>query len=637
MCGIVGQARSDGRPVDEALLAGMCEALEHRGPDSRGIHCDAGVGLGIQRLRVIDLQTGDQPIYNEDRSVVVVLNGEIYNYQELRRELQSKGHNFRTNGDTEVIVHLYEEEGVDCVRRLHGMFGFALWDNREQRLVLARDRIGKKPLLYSERDGVISFASEMTSLLQDREIPREVNPEAIDAFLAFNFVPSPISIFRSVRKLPPATTLVWQAGKTELSRYWRLSYQPKQQIGDVRDTYEEIRSRLTEAVRRRLISDVPLGAFLSGGVDSSAVVAAMAQLSSHPVKTFSVGFEEQEFSELPRARLIAERYGTDHHELIVEPKVLELIPRIVRHYGEPFADTSSVPSFLVSEAARQHVTVALNGDGGDENFGGYHHYVANLTIDRFSAIPGPLRKAIGALGAATRERGRPRKPLNRARRFAKQLAMNGSERHQRQMMHRFRGDLYSEEFRARLGSSHPEEYLISTWNEASGTELLDLMLEVDVNNVLPDMLCTKIDIATMAYGLEARSPLLDHELMEFAATLPVDLKIKGTETKVAFREALRPWVPNEILDGAKSGFGMPVVTEWFRDSLRGWVEDVLLDPRATERGYFDERAVRRLIEDHAARRADNDQAMWSMVMLEMWHREFVDQAPRAHEHTRLVS
>jgi asparagine synthase (glutamine-hydrolysing) len=631
MCGIAGQARCDGRAVDQALLERMCEALKHRGPDSRGIHRENGVGLSIQRLAVIDLKSGDQPIYNEDRSVAVVLNGEIYNFQELRRELEAKGHSFRTQGDTEVIAHLYEEDGVDCVRRLHGMFAFAIWDASNKRLCLARDRLGKKPLLYAQRGEALSFASEMASLLQDPEVPREVDPEAIDAFLAFQYIPAPLTAFTSVRKLPPATTMVWQGGQVELSRYWNLTYRPKQKVKDVRDTYEQIREHVMEAVRRRLISDVPLGAFLSGGVDSSAVVAAMAQLSSQPVKTYSIGFEDSAFNELPRARKIAERYATDHHELIVEPKALELIPKIVHHYGEPFGDTSSVPSFLVSDAASQHVTVALNGDGGDENFGGYHHYVANLTIERFAAIPRPLRKAIGAMGAATREQGPPRKLLNRARRFAKQLAMSGSERHQHQMSHQFRERIYSDQFRQVVSDYTPLELLAQSWRDGSGTDLVDLMLEVDVNTILPDDLLPKIDIATMAYGLEARSPLLDHELMEFAATLPTELKIRGTETKVAFREALRPWVPSEILDGPKGGFNLPVVTSWFRGHLRGWVEDILLDRRAIDRGYFRESAIRQLIEEHGSGKADNSQALWQLVMLEMWHREFVDQAPRAQE------
>ena len=395
MCGIAGQARSDGHAIDAALLERMCAAIEHRGPDSRGTHCQGGVGLGIQRLAVIDLQTGDQPIYNEDRSVAVVLNGEIYNFQDLREDLQRRGHRFKTQGDTEVIAHLYEEEGIDCVKRLHGMFAFALWDQPRRRLLLARDRIGKKPLLYALRPGTISFASEMGSLIQDPEISREIDFQALDAYLALQYVPVPQSAFRSVHKLPPGTTLCWEGGDPKIERYWRLTYEPKRQVADRREVEEEIREQIRRAVKRRMISDVPLGAFLSGGVDSSAVVAAMAQQSSEPVKTFSIGFEDQDVSELPRARLMAERYATDHHEFIIKPDVLELIPQIVRHYGEPFADTSSVPSFCVSRMARELVTVALNGDGGDENFAGYHSYVANMRLARTGRVPLSLRRSRG--------------------------------------------------------------------------------------------------------------------------------------------------------------------------------------------------------------------------------------------------
>ena len=433
MCGIAGQVRNDGAGVSGALIERMCDAIHHRGPDSHGQHVEGGAGIGIARLRVIDLETGDQPIYNEDRSLAVVLNGEIYNYRELRRELIERGHTFETKGDTEVIVHLYEEEGPDCVKRLHGMFAFALWDERRKRLLVARDRIGKKPLLYAQRPGALSFASEVGALLQDSEIPREVDFRAIDAYLAYGYVPAPMSAFRAVRKLPPGSLMLWQDGELEIRRYWQLRYEPKSPPRDGSELHEEIRARLLDAVRKRMISDVPLGAFLSGGIDSSAVVAAMAQLSSEPVRTFSIGFEDEAFSELPRAREVAERYGTDHHEYVIEPKALDLIPAIVRHYGEPFADTSSVPSFAVSELARRHVTVALNGDGGDESFAGYHRYQSALAVARGDRIPGPLRRAAGRAGAASPEHGEPRAVKNRARRLAKQLAMSPRERHALQM------------------------------------------------------------------------------------------------------------------------------------------------------------------------------------------------------------
>ena len=377
----------------------MCAAIEHRGPDARGVHVEGGVGLGIQRLRVIDLQTGDQPIFNEDRSIVVVLNGEIYNFQALREALRRRGHRFTTQSDTEVIVHLYEERGRDCVSALHGMFAFALWDGRRRELLLARDRLGKKPLFYSHARGKLSFASELPALLEDDEIPRALNHRALDCYYAYEYVPAPWSAFDAIAKLPPATTLTFREGRTSIERYWRLDYSRKRMVGSMVELHEEIRDRLQAAVRRRLVADVPLGAFLSGGIDSSAVVAAMARTTTD-IKTFSIGFEDTAFNELPHARRVAEQFATDHHEFMVMPSAIEILPELVRHYGEPFADASAIPSFYLSRLARQHVTVALNGDGGDEAFAGYNRYAANAYAARLDRLPLALRRLVAA-GAAT--------------------------------------------------------------------------------------------------------------------------------------------------------------------------------------------------------------------------------------------
>jgi len=403
MCGIAGQARADGSRPAPALLERTCGAMEHRGPDSLGVHRDDGVGLGIRRLAVIDLVSGDQPIFNEDGSVAVVLNGEIYNHGELRERLRAQGHRFASQGDTEVIAHLYEEHGERFVEHLIGMFAVAVWDARRRRLVLVRDRLGKKPLFYAERDGVLSFASELQSLLQDETIPRTPDHGALDLYLALRYVPAPHSAFAAVRKLPPASRLVHERGRTRIERYWRLDYVPKRTVADERELDEELRERLRTAVRRRLISDVPLGAFLSGGVDSAAVVAAMAELSSEPVKTFSIGFDSERLNELLLARLVAERFGTEHHELMVEPSAIELLPQIVRHHGEPFADATAIPTFALSQVTRRHVTVALNGDGGDEIFGGYTRYVANLASARPQRLPRGVRRAGAAAGAPRRD------------------------------------------------------------------------------------------------------------------------------------------------------------------------------------------------------------------------------------------
>jgi asparagine synthase (glutamine-hydrolysing) len=622
MCGIVGQLRPAGRPVDPAVPDAMCAGLEHRGPDSRGIHREDGVWIGIQRLRVIDLHTGDQPIYNEDRSVVVVMNGEIYNYRELRRELRARGHRFGTDGDTEVIVHLYEEHGEDCVRHLHGMFAFALWDRRKQQLLLARDRVGKKPLLYALRDGGISFGSEMQALLQDPEIPREVDHEAVDAYLGLGYVPAPMSALRAVRKLPPAHTLVLHAGRVRMQRYWSLDYSRKRDL-PVEQWGELIREQLLAATRRRMIADVPLGAFLSGGIDSSAVVAAMAQVSTEPVRTFSIGFDHAGFDELPHARRVADQFGTIHEEFQVRADAIGIVPRIVRHYGDPFADSSAIPSFYLAEMTRRHVTVALNGDGGDESFGGYTRYVSNAMASRLERLPLALRHGIGALGARVPPSGEITSARNKARRLAAGLGLDAPARYMRYISWfdaAERASIYTPEFAAGLGAG-PGAVISGAWARTSGAHVIDQMLEVDVSTYLVDDLIAKIDIATMAHALEARSPLLDHQMMELAATIPADLKVRGREKKWILREALRSWLPDDLLDRPKQGFSVPL-SNWLRTDLRSWAREILLDREAVERGYFRRDAVEGLLQRHAAGADEDADRIWALAMLELWHKEF---------------
>ena len=631
MCGIVGKVAPSGSgPLDRRVLERMCLALQHRGPDSRGLFVEREVGLGIQRLRVVDLVTGDQPIASEDGSVVVVLNGEIYNFQELREQLRRQGHRFATQGDTEVIVHLYEEYGEDCVRRLHGMFAFALWDKRRRRLLLARDRIGKKPLFYAFGPNGLTFASELRALIEDETVPRELDAGAIDCFLAYGYVPSPLSIFSAVRKLPPAHTLVLEHGLASLDRYWRLDYSRKLEVKDPRELHEPIRGLLRTATRRRLVSDVPLGAFLSGGIDSSAVVAAMSEASSAPVKTFSIGFDSEAFDELGYARRIAGLFGTDHHEFVVRPDAIAMVPKIVRHFGEPFADASAIPSFYLAELTRSKVTVALNGDGGDESFGGYTRYVANRLAARLDRLPANLRR--GAAARAMRLGGGEVTSIgNKARRLMGGLPLHPAARYGRYVSwfdDTKRAWLYTEAF-ARLAHDSPAPHAIAEpWKHASGEDVLDVMLEVDVTTYLPGDLIPKIDIATMAYALEARSPLLDHELMEFAASIPAELKVHRREKKWIFREAMRGWLPDEILDRPKQGFSVPV-GQWFRNELHGLVRDVLLDPGSLARGYFRPEAVQSLIDRQAAGADEETKPVWALFMLELWQREFVDQSHAA--------
>ncbi len=566
MCGIVGQVRADGGRVDPNLLARMCAALEHRGPDSRGICVGAGAGLGIQRLRVIDLESGDQPIFNEDRSVAVVLNGEIYNFRDLRDRLRRSGHRFATRSDTEVIAHLYEEDGPDCVGSLHGMFAFALWDERNRRLVLATDRVGKKPLFYAAESNRLTFASELAALLADEEIPRALDYTALDAYLAFRWVPSPRTAFRGISKLPPASVLVHEESQSTVWKYWRLDYSRKLDTSDEREVALELRDQIRRAVRRRMIADVPLGAFLSGGIDSSAVVAAMAEASGEPVRTFSIGFTSDRYDELPNARLVAKHFGTDHEELVVDPKAIDVIPKIVRHHGEPFADPSAIPSFYVAEMARRRVTVALNGDGGDESFAGYTRYVSNLALHRARAMPLPVRRLLGILGQGVPPTGRIDSWRSRAHRAAQALALDPADQHTAYLTHLNglqRDELYTPEFRQLVGDSIVPDVIGKPWRESTARYPLDRMLDVDICTYLPDDLLAKMDTATMAHSLEARSPFLDHELMQFAAALPPRLKLRGAQKKVVLRAALRGWVPDEILDAPKQGFTVPL-DEWFR-------------------------------------------------------------------------
>ncbi|MDX6475821.1 MAG: hypothetical protein QOH95_1332 [Gaiellaceae bacterium] len=626
MCGIAGKVSRNGN-VDVGLVERMCACIEHRGPDSRGTFSDEGVCLGIQRLRIIDLETGDQPIFNEDESVVVVLNGEIYNYRELRDELTGRGHRFSTRTDTEVIVHLYEELGESCVERLRGMFAFALWDRRRRRLLLARDRIGKKPLFYALRGGELSFASEARAILQDPSVDRSVNYDAIDSFLHFQYVPHPLSAFAALRKLPPAHTLVWQDGEVSTQRYWKLSYRPTGAVATEAEAHELIREQLLEATRLRLRSDVPLGAFLSGGVDSSAVVAAMAKESTERVKTFSIGFDVQAYDETRYAREVAELYDTEHHELRVAPHAMEMLPKLVWHYGEPFADSSAVPSFYLAELTRRHVTVALNGDGGDENFAGYTRYVGNGLANRAGGLPLPVRRLLHGVAGAVGPDSRENSFRSRADRMARALLMQPWERYAKWMAYfdeAERAQLYTPEFRAQLGPVRTAPTLIrDAWLASDATDGVNRMLDVDVETYLPGDLLVKMDIASMAHSLEVRSPLLDHVFMEQMAGLPGSWKLQGRTTKKLFKDAIRPWIPSHILDRPKWGFGVPI-GHWLRNEISELPGEILLDPRAVERGMFRPEAVRALIDDHIAGTRDNAYKLWALIQLELWLRTFVD-------------
>jgi asparagine synthase (glutamine-hydrolysing) len=627
MCGIAGKVTIDTK-VEEGLLERMCAAIRHRGPDAFGAWVHDNVGLGIQRLRVIDIATGDQPIFNEDRSVVVVLNGEIYNFQTLRSQLVQRGHTFRTHSDTEVIVHLYEEQSVDCVKLLTGMFSFALWDTKRQQLLIARDRVGEKPLFYAYRDGMLTFGSEIAAVLQDRTIPRELDHEALDCYYAYQYIPAPWSAFAAVRKLNSGSRLIWRAGRVVEERYWALEYGPKRVVNDVRELHDEIRATLSNAVADRMVADVPLGIFLSGGIDSSAVLAAAARNTSERLKTFSIGFADEAYNELPAARELATMYATDHHEYVVEPDAIHLLPRIARQYGEPFADSSAIPTFYLAELSRRHVTVALTGDGGDESFGGYQRYANNLIASRVDRIPIGARRLMDAVARRIPD-GRRRDSIgNRVKRYSQFLALSSMQRYAADMSY-FpeweRQALYTPEYRAQLRESRAPEVISDPWSGASRFGLVDSMLATDVVTYLPGDLLVKVDIATMAHSLEARAPLLDPTLMELAARLPGDLKVQGAHKKVVLRDALTEWLPRSVLDRPKQGFAVPLA-RWFREELRDHAREVLLDERTDRRGYFRRDYLERMLERHSSGQEDNSYRIWAIMVSEIWHREFVDRA-----------
>src|SRR5687767_10735018 len=575
MCGIVGIVRNDSKPVDEALLSRMSNAIRHRGPDDDGFYVNEGVGLGMRRLSIIDIKSGHQPIHNQDRSAWIVFNGEIYNYLELREKLEKLGHRFYTNSDTEAIIHAYDQYGADCPKHLRGMFAFAIWDERTQELFLARDRVGKKPLLYALVNGQLIFGSEFTALLLHPDISREVNLEAIHYYLSFMCVPAPLTAFKAIKKLEPGHTLCWRNGEIKLDRYWQPDFSHKLNISE-EEAGERALEVLRDAVRVRLMSEVPLGAFLSGGIDSSAVVALMSEVSSEPIKTFSIGFEEQDFSELHHARRVAEHVGADHHEFIVRPDALEVLPTLVEHYGEPYADSSAIPTYYVARETRRHVTVALNGDGGDESFAGYERYAAMRIAEGYHRIPAVLRKAfvefpVGLIPASELKRSRVRD----GKRFLSAASLPRVERYFRWSSafdQESKNGLYSEEFARETKAQRASRFIDPWFINANGAGLLDATLLADTMTYLPNDLLVKVDIATMAVSLEARSPFLDHHVIEFAASLPEHFKLRGLTKKYLLKRVLRQLLPAENLDRRKMGFGVPI-GHWFRGSLQGFVRE----------------------------------------------------------------
>jgi asparagine synthase (glutamine-hydrolysing) len=632
MCGITGQVNQDEkRPVDRHVLARMNEAIRHRGPDSGGFYFNGGVGLAARRLAVIDLRTGQQPVSNEDGSVRLVFNGEIYNYRDLRASLEKNGHRFQTDSDTETIVHLYEEHGENCVEFLRGMFAFALWDESRHRLLLVRDRFGKKPLYYAMHDGAFLFGSEIKSLLQYPDLPREIDLSAIDHYLTLQYVPDPFTAFVGIRKLPPGHRLLWEEGRIEVERYWRLSYEPKLTTAAV-ELEEELRTRLEEAVRLRLVSDVPLGVHLSGGIDSSIVAAFTSRLSNRPVKTFSIGFEEQHFNELPYARAVAQRYRTEHHEFLLRAADLpDMIGKLVRCFDEPFADPSAVPVYMLAQKTREHVTVALNGDGGDELFAGYVRYGLDGYADIYGRLPSAVTQTVvpALLSMVPQALSRPgeknigaglRKLAQAVRTTPKANVLRwGSYFTDTMKTQLWKQDLCAE---LRRRNRPTVEWLSDIFDDEAASSRLDRTLSVDTRSYLPGDLLVKADRMTMAHSLEARSPFLDHELQAWAARLPEHLKLNGRVHKCLLKAACAPLLPEAILKRGKQGFGIPL-SAWLQGPLEKTVREQLLDPQAKTHEYFERDTIGRLFDEHTHRTANHANRLWALVIFEVWLRGYI--------------
>jgi asparagine synthase (glutamine-hydrolysing) len=627
MCGIAGFAGRDHElwsPGSDKwnraaeMLGGMCAAIRHRGPDDEGTFLEAGVGLGMRRLSIVDVATGQQPIHNEDRTIWVVFNGEIYNYRSLRSDLESRGHRFYTQSDTETIVHAYEEWGLDAFVRLRGMFGIAVWDTRDRSLILARDRVGIKPLYYADHGGRLYFGSEVKSLLAAGDFQTAVDPGALDHYLSFLYTPADRSIFTGIRKLPPGHVLRWHQGNVTTRQYWQLPVEQDARITE-RGAVEQLRVVLQDAVSSHLMSEVPLGAFLSGGVDSSVVVGMMAQATSK-VQTFSIGFDDPAYDELGYARAVAQHFGTDHHEFVVRPDALAILDSLISHFDEPFADSSAIPTWYVSELARKHVTVVLSGDGGDELFGGYDRYFPHPRVASFDRWSPPGTRALASAVWPWLPHG------VKGKNFLRRVARDEQGRYLDEIGY-FQPDekqaLLTSEVRRQIGSSDAMGEAGERFARLSTLPWHGQMMHFDFETYLPGDILTKVDRMSMAHSIESRVPLLDNEVVDFAAQLPTDLKIRDGRRKHVLKEAAAALLPREILDRRKRGFEVPL-GGWFRGGVRELFSDVLLSSDARQRGYFDPRFVTRLVDEHVTGRREHTLRLWSLVVFELWHRQYMD-------------
>ncbi|MFP6620200.1 MAG: asparagine synthase (glutamine-hydrolyzing) [Pirellulaceae bacterium] len=639
MCGIAGSVWT--RPelaISQDVLGKMMTSLRHRGPDDHGTYLqdvqlepasgsEPGVALGFRRLAIIDLQTGNQPLANEDGSIQVIFNGEIYNFQELRNRLKRLGHEFRTESDTETIVHLYEEEGTSCFQQLNGMFSLAIWDQRQRKLILARDRFGQKPLFYRQQNGRLTFASELKGILEVPGTPRTINPHAIDLYLTYQYIPHPHSIFEGISKLPPGHYAVYEDDQLQVQPYWQLPGQ-REASWDPEEAQQRTVDLLRDSVRMRMQSDVPLGAFLSGGVDSSLIVALMQQESSNPVKTFSIGFPVREYDETNYARQVAEHLGTDHHEFRVEPDAVDILPQLVWHYDEPFADSSAIPTWYVAQQTRQHVTVALSGDGGDELFAGYPRYQAVRLAGWFDRMQPVKHLAAAKFWQRLPGSNRYKSYARRWKRFAKPLHESPINRYLEWISifgDSQRLELYNDNFYQQLRDADSGWFLQSVWQQYERRDAITAISLTDLSTYLPCDLMTKVDIATMAHSLECRQPFLDYRLVEFAASLPIKMKLGLKTSKLLLQKAFADQLPNQIWKRKKMGFGVPL-DQWFRNELKPLTHDVLLDPQARCHEFFQPETIQQLVQQHESGQQDHSQRLWAVLFLEMWMREWLPSA-----------
>jgi len=627
MCGICGILNFDpSQRADPEILREMCSMLSHRGPDNQDILVRGSLGFGHARLSIIDLSVeGNQPMVNEDGSVILTYNGEIYNFNELKKDLVKKGHVFRSHTDSEVIIHLWEEKGTDCLEYFRGMFAFALWDNNRKTLFLARDRFGQKPLFYHKTDERIVFGSEIKAIMKAPGMRHEPDIEAIHHYLSYQSVPSPYCAFKGVNKLLPAHFLLIKDGHGEPRRYWKLSYRDKLRIeGEKAEAAlcEEIIERLRESIRLRLVSDVPLGTFLSGGIDSSIITALMAGLIDQPVKTFSIGFTQDEYNETQYARMVAEQYRTEHHEFIVTPDARAIFPRLVWHYNEPFADSSAIPTYYVSKLAREYVTVVLNGDAGDENFAGYPRYTNTGEFELSRNYPSFLRRWLTRAKDWTVFTGSGMKSdFHRLTRLTEEkLLYYYRIAHFHEL---YKSGLYTDDMKRATVKNLSVDILLDRYSRSDAETFLDSTLDVDFGLYLPDTLMVKVDIASMAHALEARSPFLDHTFVEFAARIPPELKLKnGMESKYILKQAVEPYLPREVIYRKKMGFGVPI-DHWFRNELKDMAYDILLSSQAIERGFFRREYIEDMLDRH--QKGETWQYLiWNLLMLELWFLMFID-------------